>query len=239
MPYFFCDVGLEAEKIVSPAADELRHLLLSHRVRLGEKVKLQGPDKKRFLCEVVKVGKNILELKCLTELQLPREPQTDLVLFQAVVGEKALDFILQKGTELGLKKIVLFNAKNSATKLSKEKFSAKKERWQKILLEAVKQSERSIWPELSFVATDEELEKQLSGLSLVYLTDINGSGPVTEVKGKEVGIIIGPEGGFTAEELGKFKALPNALVLGLGPILLRAETAALVAIASIRTRIGF
>ena len=49
MPYFFSDENLEIGKIVSPAADEMRHLLLSHRVQVGEKVKLQGLNKKRFL----------------------------------------------------------------------------------------------------------------------------------------------------------------------------------------------
>ncbi len=239
MPYFFSDENLEIEKIVSPAADEMRHVLLSHRVQVGEKIKLQGQDKKRFLCEVIKIGKNVLNLKCITELQLPQEPQTDLALYQAVVGEKALDFILQKGTELGLKKIILFNAKNSATKLSQEKFLAKKARWQKILIEAAKQSERGVWPELSFVATVEELKKQFSSAPLLCLTDISGGRLSTEVKGKDIGIIVGPEGGFTTDELAEFKTMSNVVVLGLGSILLRAETAALAAIAGIRMLIGY
>lgn len=239
MPYFFSDENLEIGKIVNPAEDEMRHLLLSHRVKIGEKIKLQGANKKRFLSEVVKIGKNVLQLKCLTELGLPREPQTDLVLYQALVGEKALDFILQKGTELGLKKIILFNAKNSATKLSKEKFLAKKARWQKILIEAAKQSERGVWPELSFVASAEELKKQLSSVPLLYLTDISGDKLLIGAKVKDIGILVGPEGGFTTDELGEFKALPNVLVLGLGPILLRAETAALAAIAGIRMLFGY
>ncbi|MFA5991126.1 MAG: RsmE family RNA methyltransferase [Candidatus Doudnabacteria bacterium] len=239
MPYFLSDENLEIGKIVSPAEDEMGHLLLSHRVKIGEKVKLQGANKKRFLSEVVKIGKNVLQLKCLIELELPREPQTDLVLYQAVVGEKALDFILQKGTELGLKKIILFNAENSATKLSKEKFLAKKARWQKILIEAAKQSERAIWPELSFVATAEELKKQLSSVPLLYLTDISGDKLLIGAKVKDIGIIVGPEGGFTTDELGEFKAMSNVVVLGLGSILLRAETAALAAIAGIRMLFGY
>ena len=239
MPYFFCETKLNPSKIVNLAAQETRHLLLSHRARVGETVKLQGPDKKRFLAEILRIGKGVVELKCLQELSVPSEPLVGLVLFQAVIAEKALDFILQKGTELGLEKIVLFNAKNSATKLSKEKFAAKQERWQKILIEAAKQSERAVWPEIFFVSSADELESQFAGLEIVYLTDINGGRPSQITGNGKIGIIVGPEGGFKDEEIAIFTKQLNVQALGLGSVLLRAETAAIAALAGIRMINGF
>lgn len=239
MPYFFCEENLNMGKVVSLVAEEMRHVLLSHRSRVGEKVKLQGPDKKRFLCEVFRVEKKVLELKCVQELVPPSEPKTDLILFQAVVGEKALDFIFQKGTELGLKKIILFNANNSATKLSKEKFLTKKNRWKKIITEAAKQSERGGWPELDFSENLGELQKQLVVLPSIYLTDINGGKLSLKISNKQIGIIVGPEGGFTTGEVAEFKALPNVFTLGLGSVLLRAETASISAVAGIRMVMGY
>lgn len=239
MPYFFSAENLNTGLVVNLVADEARHLLLSHRVKIGEEVKLQGPNKKRFLAEVVKAGKNQLQLRCLRELLVPSESKTALVLFQAVVAEKALDFILQKGTELGLEKIVLFNAQNSAVQLTKEKFAAKKDRWQKILTEAAKQSERAVWPSLGFVSSGSELINQFKDLGSVYLTDINGGRPNASAVNGGVGIIVGPEGGFKAEEVSVFKAVPNVKDLGLGSSLLRAETAALAALAGVRMIIGY
>ena len=239
MPYFFCELNLSVGKIVSPAAEETRHLLLSHRVRVGETVKLQGPDKKRFFAEVVKAEKNLLELKCVQELPIPSEPKVGLVLFQAVIAEKALDFILQKGTELGLQKIMLFNAKNTAAKLSKEKFAGRKQRWEKILTGAAKQSERVVWPELEFVINNDLLKKQFEDCGRVYLTAINGGRPSPKADGGKIGIIVGPEGGFSEAEMLEFKALPNVRTLTLGPVLLRAETAALAAISGIRMVVGY
>jgi len=239
MPYFFCEKNLNYGKIVNLVAQEMRHLLLSHRARVGETVKLQGPDKKRFSAEILKIGKGAVELRCLRELSVPSEPLIGLVLFQAAIAEKALDFILQKGTELGLEKIVLFNAKNSATKLSKERFAAKKERWQKILIEAAKQSERAVWPEIFFVSNADELESQFAGLDIVYLTDVNGGLP-SQIAGKgKIGIIVGPEGGFKDEEMAIFTKQLNVQALGLGSVLLRAETAAIAALAGIRMINGF
>ncbi len=239
MPYFFCGENLSKGKVVELVAEEARHLLLSHRVKVGQEAKLQGPDKKRFLAKVVKAGKNHLELKCLQELVVPNESKTELVLFQAVVAEKALDFILQKGTELGLKKIVLFNGQNSATKLSKEKFAVKKIRWEKILIESVKQCERATWPELSFVSSRDELINSIKSLGTVYLTDINGGHPSNAGASEGIGIIVGPEGGFGLEEVALFKTVSNVKTLGMGGVLLRAETATLAALSGIRMVIGY
>src|SRR5438034_751240 len=109
MPYFLANESLSQGKILEISGEEARHVLLAHRVKKGEKIKLQGTDGKRYKVEIIEIGRNKLKLRSLEEIAVPSEPAVKITLFQSVVSEKALDFIFQKGTELGLDKIVLFN----------------------------------------------------------------------------------------------------------------------------------
>ena len=228
MPYFFSNENLFLGGSHQIDGEEARHILLSHRVKICEKLKLQGPDGKRFLSEVVSAGKKDLMVKALEQLEVPEEPKIKITLFQSVVSEKALDFIFQKGTELGLSSIVLFNSANTATKFTRDIFAKKEERWNKILEESAKQCERSVWPSLQFAFDMNQVLETVKSLDEVFLTDISGQRlKTTNNKLQTAGLIIGPEGGFTKEEVSEFKKIPNVEPVSLGPILLRAETAAL------------
>lgn len=235
MPYFFSDKNLSVGLVVELAGQEARHILLAHRAKKGEKIKLQGPDGKRFLAEIISATKSSLSAKALDEIQIPAEPLVSVTLLQSAVNEKALDFIFQKGTELGLNKIVLFNSQNTALKLSRQVFEKKQERWEKILQEAAKQSGRSGWPEIEFVGGFEEALEQAKSFKKNYLADPEAEKLKSIPSGTQnVAYIIGPEGGFSSEEISRFKNLPGLQAFSLGPILLRAETAAIAALAVLR-----
>lgn len=235
MSYFFSPINLSINQNVEIAGDEARHVLLAHRAKKGERVKLQGPDRKRFLAEILSAGKGVVRLVVKNEIKVPKEYQAQIILFQAVLAEKALDFIFQKGTELGLSKVVLFNSQNTAVKLTKEKNDSKKDRWEKILQEAAKQSERAVWPELEFVEDLESVVKQMEQIDKLFLTDISGEKQVSLSQNiKTIGVVVGPEGGLTEQEVAQISTLPNCKKINLGPILLRAETASLASIAIIK-----
>ena len=235
MPYFLSNENLQTGKLIQISGEEARHILLSHRVKIGEQIKLQGPDGKRFEAEVVKADKKSLTVKAQSQIKVPAEPAVQIVLFQSIVSEKALDFIFQKSTELGAAKIVLFNSANTATKLSADLFKKKKERWEKILAEAAKQSERAKWPSLEFAGGINQAIEKLKSFNKVFLADSSGQkisilSPLTST----LAIIIGPEGGFTQGETSTFKNLSNLEAISLGPITLRAETATLAVLAILK-----
>ncbi len=228
MPYFFSHEDLTLGREVEIAGQEARHILLAHRSKKGEKIKLQGPNGRRYLAEIISTTKTALSVKALGEIHPPPEPLVYFTLFQSVVNEKALDFIFQKGTELGLGKVVLFNSANTATKLSDDSFQRKQERWNKILIEAAKQCERAKWPSLEFVPNVNQALLAMEGLDKVFLTDVSGDKlKANSSKLNTAGIIVGPEGGLATDEISRFKSLSNLQTISLGPILLRAETAAL------------
>jgi 16S rRNA (uracil1498-N3)-methyltransferase len=227
MPYFLSTENLELDKESLVSGEEARHISLSHRIKNGEKIKLQGKNGKRFLAQVLAADKKSLKVKTLEQLDVPAESKVKITLFQSIVSEKALDFIFQKGTELGVSKIVLFNSANTATKLSQEIFKDKLERWNKILSEAAKQSERSVCPELVF-SKDVSSVVELMDQEKVFLADANGQ-KISQIKftAKTIGFIVGPEGGFTEQEINIFKSLPNSQAILLSNFVLRSETAAI------------
>jgi 16S rRNA (uracil1498-N3)-methyltransferase len=249
MSYFLSNKNLIAGSAISLEGEEAFHIMLSRRIKPGEHILLQGPDGKRFKSEVVKLTKKTVDVSVLDEIEIPKESKTKITLFQAVVSEKALDFIFQKSTELGAYKIVLFNSAHTATKLSQDVFNKKKDRWEKILWEAAKQSDRSTIPQLRFsppkIGEVPEgrggIEEELKSFHRIFILDaagdrLKGTGSNFPLSASplSLGLLIGPEGGLTPEEIDSFKEFPNAKLISLGPIILKAETAALASIAILR-----
>jgi 16S rRNA (uracil1498-N3)-methyltransferase len=213
------------------SGEEARHILLARRIKPGEIIHLQSPSGQRFSALISKTGRNKVEVRILQNAEAPKELSVKIVLFISVVQEKVLDFILQKSTELGCFKIVLFNSAHTATKLNRVIFDKKFDRWQKILWESAKQCGRAKVPELVFLKDIDEVVKEARKLDTVFVCDMGGQR--LDVRGQmlSMGLVVGPEGGLTQEELGKLKALPNAKTITLGPFTMRAETAALAALA--------
>lgn len=237
MSYFLSNKNLKDGENCEITGPEAAHILLARRVKIGEKIKLQGPDQKRFLAEVVSFSKKSLFVKVLEELALPKEPVLHITLFQALIAENALDNILQKSTELGVAKVVLFNAKNTPAHLS-DKVEKKLERWQKIALEAAKQSDRAKPAGIVFTS---KLNEELKQLDKVFLLEKNSEKAFrnySKEKFENLGLLVGPEGGFTDEEVKNFEGLKNVLSVKLGPRILRADTAATTAVSIVQSMYG-
>lgn len=237
MSYFFSGVAFSGNNEIILSGPEARHILLSRRIKPGEQIKLQDPSGQRVLAEVTAVGKQELRVRPASGLSVPAEPKVVLTLFLSMVSEKALDFILQKGTELGLGAIVLFNSANTATALSEQGFNKKKDRWEKIMAEAAKQSDRGFWPSLEFKKDLTSAIASFGKFDKIILLDINGKKGnfcLTWPQVYSCALVVGPEGGFLAEEIGAMTKCSNVDVMGLGPILLRAETAALAGLSVLR-----
>jgi 16S rRNA (uracil1498-N3)-methyltransferase len=220
--------------------EEHHHLSKVLRIKPGKRIWLIDEQGRSFLAEVREVGKEQTTL-AVVERAEKEEMKIELNLAQGLIKSKKLDFLVQKATELGMKSFIPVIARRSVVRIQ-EKEQRKTVRWQKIAAEAAKQSRRSLVPKVyppqpfsRFVENRNESRKlllcQTKGR---YLRDIFAEGPgrPQDAGTPSVLILVGPEGGWTEDEEGL--ALERGFeAVSLGKQVLRAETAALAALAVI------
>ncbi len=222
MHTFFPSKKLKGRFLIS--GDEFKHLKI-RRIRVGEDIGvIWGGD--IYLCRLESFsGKEAL---CVPLKRLvSSSPPVELTLLQAVpVNIKTFEFILQKATELGAVRVVPLITERSFRNIRILK--EKRERWERIVREAMKQSLRPYELELDEPKPIEEIEAEWD-VNLLLDNFMEGKG-VEELKLKEgdrVCIVVGPEGGFSERET---KALRERgfIPIRLRPHVLRTETAAVV-----------
>ncbi|SMF72972.1 16S rRNA (uracil(1498)-N(3))-methyltransferase [Allosphingosinicella indica] len=193
------------------------------RLGPGDQVKLFDDRTGEWLAEIVEVGKRRAILTVTHKLR-DREPVPDLWLLFAPIKRGRIDWMIEKATEMGVARLMPVTTRRTIVdKLNMERLEAH-------VVEAAEQCERTALPEL---APLQPLEAALKGWPenrALYFADERGGVAFAPSPGPAA-ILIGPEGGFTDEEGAAIRAHPAARAVSLGPRILRADTAAIAAIA--------
>jgi 16S rRNA (uracil1498-N3)-methyltransferase len=222
------------KRVVTLTADEARHLREVLRLKPGDAVSVFDGAGKEFRARVAQARREFAELELDEEIE-PARPESPLQLTLAVAllkGEK-FDLVVQKATELGVTKIVPLVTRYADIKLRDESDATKRvARWQRIALEAAKQSGRALVPE---VTLPNPFASVLENRCLLF-SEKGGHG-LTQIDTDTVTAIIGSEGGWADEELDQARA-GGAQIVTLGGRILRAETAAITATALLQHRFG-
>jgi len=225
-----------AKRTVRLAADEARHLREVLRLKPGDEVSVFDGEGKEFRARVGQARREFAELELQDEIE-PARPESPLKITLAVAllkGEK-FDLVVQKATELGVVKIVPLITRYADIKLRDEADATKRvARWQRIALEAAKQSGRAVMPAVSLPA---EFTSVLDPLNPCFLFSEKGGHGLTQIETDEITAIVGSEGGWSDEELEQARAA-GAQIVTLGGRILRAETAAITAAALLQHRFG-
>ena len=213
--------------------EEAKHAFQVLRLRPGEEIFAVDESGARFLAELTEVGK----AECVCEIReaLPdNEPPVRVTVYQGLPKADKLDFIVQKLTELGAARVAPVKMERCVVKLDGKDAEKRRERLQRIAREAAKQCKRGCATEVLIPRTWKQLETEMSkhDLLLVPWEDAGGCG-ILAAHGefrdaKNIGIVIGPEGGMSVAEVEALIAL-GAKPITLGPRILRTETAALAA----------
>ena len=210
------------------------HLLKVMRARVGDTIEVVDENHQSFLCVVKSLNPLLIDVQepILKNSELPNE----VTLFFGLAKSDKNEFVIQKATELGAKKIVLFQAKRSVVKFSQEDFNKKLNRYMSIAKEASEQCHREYIPEIKFASSIKEIKKDLCELNL-FAYELS-AGKVTELdtllkeQHKSISVIIGPEGGFDSSEA-EFLINEGFKNISLGKRILRCETAAVYALSVI------
>ena len=232
MPRFFVDERPEGGHIMIEGEDA-RHIGRSLRMAVGDEIVAccGGVD---YLCRLEKISDTAVLAAVLSE-EPSKEPSVYLTLYQAVPKLDKLELIVQKSVELGASRIVPVLTKRCISRPEKAQFEKKRERLQRISLEAAKQSGRGIIPEVSGIISFDECLRAMKTHGVGLMCYEKGGRRLNEAvapDARDVGLLIGPEGGFEPEEAERAENAGIARIW-LGDRILRCETAPIAAISVI------
>ncbi len=205
---------------------QAHYLLNVMRMKAGTVLKLFDDTTGEWAAEVVATAKRDITLSITTHLR-PREPVPDLWLGAAPIRRSRFDFLAEKACELGVARFTPVLTRRAVVD------KVKPERLRAQMIEAAEQCGRTALPALD---PETRLADWLAMLGdrTLFFADEEGGAPAATSFATHSGpaaILIGPEGGFDAEERARVRAYPRAVAVTLGPRILRAETAALAAVA--------
>jgi 16S rRNA (uracil1498-N3)-methyltransferase len=213
------------------AGDDAKHLARVLRVEAGQRYEISD-NRAVYLAEIETARKEQVVFRTLEKLPMI-EPPVHMILCAAIVKFDHFEWMIEKATELGVTQIVPMISVRTERGLDKAA-PKRLERWRRIGLEASQQSRRAHLPEIAEPTTWRDA---LATVALHrYALDENTTRPLPAAfpaarrPDDAVALLIGPEGGWTEEERSEFMAVGWTPV-SLGPSILRAETAALAALA--------
>ncbi len=206
--------------------DDVHHLLHVMRIKKGEEIEVVINN---TLYNALIKETNPLEIKINYQIPSDSEIKEEVTLFFALAKGDKIDFVVQKATELGVSRIILFKSSRCVVKYDDKDLEKKLTRFKKITKEASEQCHRLKIPEIIGVVDINKIDPSLlSDINLVAYEKLAGSTNsfISSVKqGKSISMMIGPEGGFSEEEIMSLVA-HNFSCVSLGKRILRTETAA-------------
>lgn len=232
---------------VTLASDEARYLREVLRLKVGGEVYVFNGEGKEFRCAIEESRRDIAQLKVLDEV-VPTRPESPLQLTLAIAllkGEK-FDLVVQKATELGVTRIVPVTTRLADIRLRDESEAGKRvARWQRIALEAAKQSGRALIPEVTDPVTFLSLIRTAATEDATVCLMFAERDGQTLLKSKQqlpdnvssMTALVGSEGGWTNEEIATAREA-GWLIVTLGGRTLRAETAAIAVVALLQHLFG-
>lgn len=227
------------------AGEEVRYLQKVLRLRPGECVLVFDGTGREYEASLLKMenGRGLAEITCVRVVE--REPPVGVTLVQGLAKADKMDFIVQKAVEIGASCIYPVITEHAVVKLQEEKAARRVERWRKIAREACRQCGRTLVPEvrdITDLAGAFGAQRDIPGIFFYEAEVQRGLRPVLHnnaklIREKGVFLYVGPEGGFAPSEVEMARKRGLAFA-GLGPRILRTETAGLVALAVVLYELG-
>lgn len=245
MAHFYLDDSLAAQShdvgsVVFLRGTDARHAATVARVRPGERLRLGDGAGLVLHGTVTSVDSAEVALE-VEHVDRSERPTSRIHLVQALAKGDRDELAVQAATELGVDVVVPWQAARSISRWDSAKAVKGRERWATIAREASKQSLRGWLPEVQAVASTKELLERVPGTTMLVL-DPDGDTPLSSLRASDLGdrdivLVVGPEGGISADELSAF-VVAGARRVRLGVTVLRTSTAGPAAIAALSATLG-
>ena len=218
--------------------DEARHILQVLRMKVGDQVILFDNSNQEYQARIRSISGDKIYFEIMDRQTITRESELQITLGLPLIRPQPFEWILQKGTELGVASFRPFYSARSRRNFEKTEMESRMKRWQRIIVEAAKQCERNVLPQLFPPVPFADLLKEGHETLKVIPYEEESSRTLKELKIRRpladpILALVGPEGGFHQEEVRQAEG--NGFIpISLGPRTLRSETAALTLICLIQ-----
>jgi len=236
MGYFFIKKKDINDDILTIKGSEFRHLKSVLRSRNGERIIVITGDGEEYHSVISKIGTDYIRARIAKVTRKTNEPLIYVSIAISPPKGKRMDWFVEKATEIGVREIVPVVTKRSVVIPE----VAKTARWKKIAISAVKQSERSILPEIRDTVRFDDFLYMCQDFTLKFIAYENERNNTIEKymgenEARKILVFIGPEGGFEDWEVDAVSK-QGFLSVTLGTVKLRTETAGIVALSRILSR---
>jgi 16S rRNA (uracil1498-N3)-methyltransferase len=222
---------------VEVEGDEAHHAVAVRRLRVGEPVVLTDGAGTSVVGEVASTGKRVFVVT-VASVSVDPAPDPAVVVVQAVPKGDRGELAVEVLTEVGVARIVPWAASRSVAVWKGERADKSLARWRATAREAAKQARRSWLPEVTPLATTAEVAALLADADLAVVLHEEASTPLAGLDvpaSGRVAVVVGPEGGLTADEVAAFTGA-GAVAVRLGAEVLRTSTAGVAAVAALLSR---
>ncbi|AJA48378.1 ribosomal RNA small subunit methyltransferase E [Clostridium pasteurianum DSM 525 = ATCC 6013] len=244
MHKFFVPENNMDGKIATITGDDVKHIYKVLRLKAGDKININNYKGKEFVAEIRSIDKAAVICNIIEEVNADNESSIKIHLYQALPKASKMELIIQKATELGVISIIPVITKRVVVK-NEFGESKKIDRWNKIALEACKQSKRTLIPKVKNTIDFNEFLEEVKEFDLIVVPYENEKNHgiknmISNIRDRyitNVAIMVGPEGGFEDEEIKRLEEV-GAYIVTLGPRILRTETAGFVCSSLIMYELG-
>ncbi|MEM7009995.1 MAG: RsmE family RNA methyltransferase [Verrucomicrobiota bacterium] len=208
--------------------DEAKHCARVFRHQVGDEIEVFSGDGGYSVARITAIGSGVVQIEKISDHH--KEPPTNITIAPALLKGKAFETIIRKACEVGARQIIPLQVEHCVVRIKPDEFAKKREKWERIAIEAAKQCGITHLPKIWEPQSLEEfVERDESDLKLVaaLLDDTRPLHKIVEGRSFDAATVaIGPEGDFQPEEVA-FLAERGYQPLDLGPNVLRADTAAI------------
>lgn len=239
--YFLNQNADESQRFFITKKEDIHHITNVMRNSVGNKIILTFKDQSVYTCEIVEISNEGITVSLLEKQNINTELPVDVTICSGLIKADKYEWLLQKATELGASSFIAVSMERSIVKLNDSKVAKKIERWQKIIKEAAEQSYRLAIPSIHFESNLNMIYDTIDNYDYVLIAyeEQAKDGELSNFKQTlqqfnsqdKVLMIFGPEGGLSEKEIAIFNN--SSTIVGLGPRILRAETAPLYALSAI------
>ena len=236
MPKFFVKNEQVKDSYIEIINDDFNHIKNVLRLNKGDYIQIGNSDTgENYKSKIEEIKSDIIKCKIEQKIKETTESNVEIHIYQGLPKADKMELIIQKCTELGVKKIIPVSMKRSIVKLSGKDEKKKIERWQKIAEAASKQSGRDKILQVENILDFKDITDMIENYDAFIVTyekeEINTlKNELIKLKcieNPKIAVLIGPEGGIDLKEIEILKT-KNAKIITLGKRILRTETVAFV-----------